>query len=564
MSSVDDDDASLDISALTGALPLAQPSSSRTTPLASTTDTLPPSPPWTPTPLPSTSTSSRLSRSRSPAFFEHYGRRGSLPLATPPDPSEPPSVPRPGESTHPTQPQPTPSALEDDAPSVSAPPPVVPLDTLRALAISGADFAHFPGVSFHPTGGGGKHTVIHRAVPGGVFGPDLAARLVAHLAAEPILSPWLSPRASPSLLPLALMPDAPDVPDPKTGDKVDGSDEPTCSAQQAISQIQPQPQPQPQSRSSSHSRAPSTATWTPRTPGKLPNTTAVPRTPPPLTLPLALATVASPSPRRMPEAWWSGSPSVRAAAWSALMDDDIEVPLSRIVWAAGGSFGIARDAAGPGPGAGSGSPLVSPQTARSSVDWSVLSGTSASLGSSAGIGAINAMGVSGVSAPNGANGAGAIAPTNTFSFLPPFDEDDADMLRALVQAAAPLPVRRSTSHSRSRAGRSAAPSPEIIPSTISGNEATESATLPMASLSLSAPTTPTSARFQGLGLDSTPTDTDASDSAITDTGTITTNGNGHATPKDVRTSQGVAPAAQPTPRRNTLSLFGLSPRKARK
>ncbi|BEJ16923.1 hypothetical protein CspHIS471_0603240 [Cutaneotrichosporon sp. HIS471] len=98
----------------------------------------------------------------------------------------------------------------------------------------------------------------------------------------------------------------------------------------------------------------------------------------------------------MPEAWWAGAPSVRAAAWAALLDDDVDVPSAPVLWIPGG-FGIARDSSTP-----------------RNLDWS--------------------------NEPKG---------IHTFAFLPPFDEDETETLRALTE---PSP----------RSGRSAAPSPETI------------------------------------------------------------------------------------------------------
>ncbi|CAK9785525.1 hypothetical protein CC85DRAFT_303448 [Cutaneotrichosporon oleaginosum] len=458
---------SLDMRELRNALPdsegTAPPDSEQPDALASE-GTPPPSPPHTPQ-------ARSRSRPRAPlAFFdEHFGRRGSLPLATPrPDPPQPEPL--------------------DELPTV-------PLDTLRAMATAGADFAHFPTVSFHPTGGGGKHTIIYRTVPGGVFGPDLAARLVAHLAAEPLLSPWLSPRASPSLLPLALVPDEPA---PVLG--------PT-SASNGTSQAP--------ASSRLHSRASSISGIPPmpKTPGM------PPLTPPPLTLPLS---VTSPTTRRMPEAWWAGGPSVRAAAWAALLDDDVDAPPARITWLPSGAFGIAREVT---------SPLSQP---RNSFDWSVLT-TPVTETSAKGL--------------------------HTFAFLPPFNEEESDTLHTLLRPS-----------SSSRDSRSAAPSPDTIPCSPAVSE-----------LSLdpkSAPVSPllpphasgssTSASEQASS-DSSHKDGSAASASVQPPQTsakplpIPAQIPVQTQPKTAPSPTAPGLASPPTQaRRNTLSLFGLSPRKARK
>ncbi|GMK59920.1 hypothetical protein CspeluHIS016_0901370 [Cutaneotrichosporon spelunceum] len=363
-------------------------------------------------------------RSRSQPPFGDYGRRGSLPLATPRHEPKPPEV-------------------GDNAPTT------IRLDTLRAMAASGADFTHFPTVAFNPTGGGGKHTVIHRTVPGGLFGPDVAARLVAHLAAEPLLSPWLSPRTSPSLLPLAFPDETPTTP---TG---------------------------------THSRSNSIS--------------GIPKTPISQIQPLPLPTAA---PRRMPEAWWAGAPSVRAAAWAALLDDDVDMSSNSITWVPGG-FGIARGAS---------------SSHRNSMDWSVLCDDNTSTRG-----------------------------MHTFEFLPPFGEDESDTLRSLLASRSP-----------SRSGRSAAPSPETIapvpaspavsdlslePRPVSPSPLPKLDHTPGAKakpVSVPAPRLPTQAQAQSQRHSYTQTQTQTQ------------------TPIP-------GPASAPTHgRRNTLSLFGLSPRKARK
>ncbi|KAL1411819.1 hypothetical protein Q8F55_002786 [Vanrija albida] len=88
-------------------------------------------------------------------------------------------------------------------PNPSLPTRTLPLPALRALAARRGDFTHFPSVSLTPAPGGGRHTVIHRAVPVApgfvpsttagdtasavdgttlLFGADLAAALVIRLA----------------------------------------------------------------------------------------------------------------------------------------------------------------------------------------------------------------------------------------------------------------------------------------------------------------------------------------------------------------------------------------------
>lgn len=249
-------------------------------------------------------------------------------------------------------------------------------------------------------------------------------------------------------------------------------------------------------------------------------------------------------------------------------DDEADVPSSRIVCSLGGGFGVARDYPT--------SPIASPATARSSFDWSVLAAP------------VNAS-PSTSDAANGSNGGGKAAPLNTFAFLPPFDEDEADTLRTLLR-----PTSTSISRSPSRVGRSTAPSPETIPRALSSSDGS------LSSAALSAPPSPPLAEGPAVGVNQ-PTVTTVgfnpnppnrdSASGADDLKGLTTELKGLALGQGLKASgttvngkDDPAPplpvaqpaAAQPAPapprattpppqaRRNTLSLFGLSPRKPRK
>jgi hypothetical protein len=202
----------------------------------------------------------------------------------------------------------------------------------------------------------------------------------------------------------------------------------------------------------------------------------------------------------MPEAWWAGAPSVRAAAWSALLDDEADVPISQITWAPGGGFGIARE--------GPASPVA--QSLRTSFDWSVLTAPKASM--------------------------------HTFAFLPPFDEDEADTLRALLRP----------SRSPSRAGRSAAPSPETIPRSPAVSE-----------LSLDPKSAPPSPLLMPSA---SAIDNDNDNDSVPKSTPQPIPKPPVQTPqaKSVPTTPPGLASPPTTARRNTLSLFGLSPRKPRK